>query len=544
MNPQVTEREMRFKGLPISEGVVRARVYVIEAETGVSIPLYTVDEAALEGEKERLRAALKLAVIQLDEIAVQVAERIGPSQANIFMAQKMMVEDVVLVEEIMQAITQSRMNAEAAVDRTLDGYESVLAEVDDEYLSERASDIGEIRRRLLDNLRQAGVSDPSVVSRTTFDLDEVRVIVARELTPSETVALDPEFTAGFLTERGGAGSHAAILARAMGIPAVSGIPRIHKKLTHGQEVLLNGTTGEVVLWPTAATLGGYPSIMRKRSRKMDAIEPVENLQVLANISLSTELQEVEDCLAEGIGLYRTEIEFLAMGRALTEDEQYARYAKVAKAMAGKPFYVRLLDLGGDKAATFLNMPTEENPCLGYRGARLLMGESELLIPQVRALARASAHGPIHIMYPMIVDVKQFLTLRALVAQHIEDLPHDNVQHGVMFEVPSACLEATELFAMADFACIGTNDLIQYLFAVDRNNDKVAYDYNPDKPVFWNLLKKLADAAKAAGKPLSLCGEIGGEPRYVPKLMELGIRTVSVSPRLVGMARLAARGKAR
>ena len=543
MNPTTTEREMRFSGLPISEGVVRARVFVAEKTATDAIPMYTLAPDDVDAEQQRLEDALKLAATQLEGIIEQVTERIGASQANIFMAQKMMVQDVVLVEEMMGGIKNDLLNAEAAVDRTLDGYESVLAEVDDEYLSERASDIGEIRRRLLDNLHEAGVSNPDAASRELFCLDEIRIIVAEELTPSETVGLDPEYTAGFITERGGAGSHAAILARALGIPAVSGIPRIHKKLTHGQEVLLNGTTGEVVLWPSESTLKVYPKLTEQRSRKLEAVDPVEGFQVLANISLATEVDQVSEAKAEGIGLYRTEIEFLAMGRALTEEEQYTRYTKVVQAMAGKPLYVRLLDLGGDKAATFLQMPQEENPCLGYRGARLLQGESELLIPQVRALARASAHGPVHLMYPMIVDVKQFLILRALVSQHIEDIENTNLKHGVMFEVPSACLEAEELFAMADFASIGTNDLIQYLFAVDRNNDKVAYDYTPDKPVFWNLLQTLVNAAQAAGKPLSLCGEIGGQPQYVPKLRAIGINTVSVSPRLVGMARLAAKSKA-
>jgi phosphoenolpyruvate-protein kinase (PTS system EI component) len=262
--------------------------------------------------------------------------------------------------------------------------------------------------------------------------------------------------------------------------------------------------------------------------------------VLANIGLTDDLESLEQVGAEGIGLYRTEFEILASGKLLDEETQYLRYRTVVEAMAGRPVYMRLLDLGGDKDAPFLSLTREDNPCLGFRGARLLLGRPDLLVPHVRALARASCHGPIHLTYPMIVDVDQFLVLRQRILQAIDDIQGHQLIHGIMFEVPSACLLADELMEVAAFGSIGTNDLIQYLFAIDRNNERVAGDFDPDKPVFWRLIGQIAEAAGRHGKPLSVCGEIGGQPRYLPRLIELGIRSVSVSPRQIGLARATAR----
>lgn len=530
--------EVQLSGLAVSEGVVYAQAVVLNPVTHRAVPYFRISESGVAHEMGRVQSAMSEAAHQLTELIAEVELRIGKAQANIFVAQRMMLEDATLNAEIMTAINTDRLNAEASISKCLDRYEKLLQQVDNEYMNERASDIGELRRRLLDIMLTKN-SNGNGAQRTSLS-DDFHIIVAADLTPGETVNLNTEKTLGFITEHGGAASHAAILARAMGIPSISGIHHIHNLINTGDYILLDGDTGDIFLNPTPETLSLYPTARRVAPQRARKVEPVSGFPVLANIGLTDDLSLLKQVGAEGIGLYRTEFEILASGRLLDEETQYVRYATVVEAMAGKPVYMRLLDLGGDKEATFLAIKREDNPCLGFRGARLLLGRPDLLVPHVRALARASCHGPIHVTYPMIVDVDQFLVLRQRILQAIDDIPGHRLVHGVMFEVPSACLLADELLEVAAFGSIGTNDLIQYLFAIDRNNENVANDYDPDKPVFWKLLGQIAAASRKHGKPLSVCGEIGGQPRYLPKLIELGIRCVSVSPRQIGLARATAR----
>lgn len=530
--------EQRITGLPVSDGVVLAQVHLAESAGHVHVPYYHIRDETVPAEKERLAAVLASAAARLEALVEKVTRRIGPAQANIFVAQKMMVEDETLHRQMFAVIEDQHLNAEAAVEKSLDAYESLLLELDNEYLKERASDIGEIRRRLLDLLTQTAQEEPERVDAGAFEGH--RIVVADELTPSETVSLDPQKTVGFITERGGPGSHMAILARALGIPAVTGIKNAPQLFSQDQEVLLNGSSGEVIVNPDEDTLSLHPAARTAATRRLRSVPPIKGITVMANLSVTAELPLIADAQAEGIGLYRTEYEFLSAGRILSEDEQYERYATVIKAMDGRPAYFRLLDMGGDKTAAFLDLPQQENPCLGYRGARLLLGNTDLFIPQARALARASRHGPVHVIYPMVVDLDQFLRLREIFRQYVRDIDAGEIHHGVMFEVPSACLAAREIFEVAEFGSIGSNDLIQYLFAVDRNNDLVANEYNPDRPVFWELLRNLASAAQDAGRDLSLCGEMGGQPAFLPRLLEIGITRISVSSRLIGLARITAR----
>lgn len=530
--------EIQLSGLSVSEGVVYARAVVLHPVTHRTVPWFRISKSGMAREKTRVTSAMAEAARQLAELIETVELRVGRAQSNIFVAQRMMLEDPTLHAEILDAIDREHLNAEAAIAKCLDRYEKLLQEVDNEYMSERASDIGELRRRLLDIMLAGNGTRPALEKQSLSN--EFHIIVAADLTPGETVTLNTEKTLGFITEHGGAASHAAILARAMGIPSISGIRHVHSLINTGDYVLLDGDTGDIFLNPSIETLSLYPTVRRVAPHRVRKVGPVPGFPVLANIGLTDELPVLEQVGAEGIGLYRTEFEILASGNLLDEETQYIRYATVVEAMAGRPVYMRLLDLGGDKDAPFLSLTREDNPCLGFRGARLLLGRPDLLVPHVRALARASCHGPIHVTYPMIVDVDQFLVLRQRILHAIEDIQGHHLIHGVMFEVPSACLLADELMEVAAFGSIGTNDLIQYLFAIDRNNERVAADFDPDKPVFWKLIGQIAEAARKHGKPLSVCGEIGGQPRYLPKLMELGIRSVSVSPRQISLARATAR----
>ncbi|MBL7140035.1 MAG: phosphoenolpyruvate--protein phosphotransferase [Planctomycetes bacterium] len=520
--------ETRFQGLAVSPGSAAGRVCLFRQAVHEDIPEYRVSGEAKEQERERLRDAMTKVAERLESLKQTVRDRLGPAEAEIFSVQRMILEDPALADQFMAAIDEGR-NAEIAVQRTLETYERRLLELESAYHSERAGDIGELKRRLLGELCET-TSAFICASEPYCQRGRHRVVVTEELTPALALELDAEDVLGLVTDRGGVTSHAAILARALGIPAVSGIPHVHDLVACGTEVLVNGDTGEVVIWPSAATVERFqakaPAVPR------GPVPPVEALAVMANISLAEEADIARRHLAEGVGLYRTEMEFFAAARLLDEDEQADRYRHVLRAMDGLPATFRLLDLGGDKPSPLFDFPDEENPSLGLRGLRYLLTRPHLLATQARALARASQDGPVRVMYPMVTSLAQFRRARALFDEATAGMAAGRIEHGPMFEVPSAVLEAPALLAEADFASIGSNDLLQYLFVVDRNNEHVADDYCPDQPVFWQVLRDLVRAAAEAGRPLAICGEMAADPQYLGRLIDIGIETVSVSVRLI------------
>ncbi|MFH1800821.1 MAG: phosphoenolpyruvate--protein phosphotransferase [Candidatus Omnitrophota bacterium] len=533
--------ETRFKGLPLSPGVAVARVCLFNERRHVSLPISNVTDKEVRSEGDRFRKALSFVREKLAQLIKEVEERIGKAEAEIFTAQKMILEDPVLIQRVTDHIRSKHFNAEKAVISSLDFFEGQLAEMDNAYIRERSSDIGEVKRRMLDALANLNPSF-QCESDSFCQKGKNRIVIAQELTPSLTMELNTDFIRGFVTDRGGVASHAAILARALRIPAVSGIPEIHDMIFCGTEVLVNGDTGEVMIWPSQKTLAEYPDLQREITGEVPTVEPVAGLKVFANLSLAKKVKEAVDHKAEGIGLYRTEFEFFAAGKVLCEVEQYDLYLEVLKTMKDKPVYFRMLDLGGDKTADFLKFPKEQNPALGLRGSRLLLGHPELFKNQARALARASRHGHVHVMYPMVIDIEQFRKLKKAFEEATSDIPQGEIKHGLMFEVPSACLDAEEILKEADFGSIGTNDLIQYLFAVDRDNEFVAYDHHPDRKIFWHLIHHVAHAAKKHRKPLSVCGELASNPVYTRKLLAAGIHAVSVAPRAITGLRIAIKNK--
>jgi phosphotransferase system enzyme I (PtsI) len=561
--------ETRFKGLPLSPGVAVARVCLFNERRHVSLPVTNITDKEVRSEGDRFRKALTVVREKLALLMKEVEERVGKAEAEIFAAQKMILEDPVLIQRVTDHIRSKNFNAEKAVISSLDFFEGQLADLDNAYIRERASDIGEVKRRMLDALTNLNPSF-QCENDSFCQKGKNRIVIAQELTPSLTMELNTDFIRGFVTDRGGVASHAAILARALRIPAVSGIPGIHDMIFCGTEVLINGDTGEVVIWPNKKTLEQYPDLQREAPEEIASVEPVAGVKVLANLSLAKKVKEALDHKAEGIGLYRTEFEFFSAGKILSEMEQYALYLEVLKAMKDKPnspsknskvnwtspgnplrkekrcqdkpVYFRMLDLGGDKTADFLKLQKEQNPALGFRGSRLLLGHPELFRNQARALARASKYSRVHVMYPMVIDLEQFRKLKKAFEEATEDIPQGEIKHGLMFEVPSACLDAEEILKEADFGSIGTNDLIQYLFAVDRDNEAVAYDHHPERKIFWQLIRHVALAAKKHRKPLSVCGELASHPAYARKLIAAGIRTVSVAPRAITGLRIAIKNK--
>jgi phosphoenolpyruvate-protein phosphotransferase (PTS system enzyme I) len=531
------DTETRLVGLSISRGVVLAKTCLFRQHRYDQVPDYPVAGEAIEGQKTRLRKAITVVSDHLLALQKVVASRIGPAEAEIFAAQAMIVGDPVLDQMMMETIDAGR-NAEAAIVQTFEAYEARLMKLDSAYLRDRASDLGEIKRRLLDVLCELKPSF-QCAGEPSCQRGKQRIVITEELTPAAAMELDSDEIMGIVTARGGRTSHAAILARALGIPAVSGIADVHELVSCGTEMIVNGDTGEVIVWPTEQTIALLAPIT-ERAAPEPPPERTEGLRVMANIGVAADVKEALAMKAEGIGLYRTEFEVALAGHLLNEDEQFTRYAAVLAAMDGAPVHFRLFDIGGDKPSPLFDFPREENPALGLRGARFLLARPDLLRPQARALARLAARRPVHVLYPMIVDLDQFRRLRQLFEEAVADLPRGQLHHGVMFEVPSAVLQAREILNEAEFASIGSNDLVQYLFAVDRNNERVAEDYTPDRPVFWQLIADLVRAAAEAGRPLSICGEMAADPRYLARLLALGFESVSVSARHIPGVRRAVR----
>jgi phosphoenolpyruvate-protein kinase (PTS system EI component) len=363
--------------------------------------------------------------------------------------------------------------------------------------------------------------------------------VGAEISASLPIETD-HHTIGYIVEKGGPNCHAVILARALGYPVIGNIRKLPGCIPPDAQILVNGDTGEVILDPTEETLSRYQSAFTAGGQSLHYSEPVPGLKVMANIEQSTDVRDAIAAGAEGVGLYRTEMELLVAGRLLSEAEQSARYSDVVRTMAGKPVCIRLLDLGADKTADWLVTTRQGDKVAEQRGARLLLAHPELLREQARALARASKYGPIHVLYPMIVDVGQFLALRALFDQAVADLQPHGLQHGVLFEVPAACLAARQIMQVADFGCIGTNDLVQYLFAEDRGGGgAAAHTCFENDALLWGLIQKLSRVARQAGKPMAICGELAGNPDLTGRILQSGIAAVSTSPSHIAKVRRAA-----
>lgn len=533
--------ETRLKGIPLSPGIAFGRACLYLGNTPVPGRDPQADPLR---EAFRLRQSLLSLGSQLEALARDAEARVGHENAQIFRAHRLMLTDETFQHRLFHAVEEKGCTAEKAVEKELNFYSAQLEAADSEYLQQRAHDIREIQQALLDRLNHAApcrrCRDVDFCSVRHCRLGNDHVLVGEELSASLPIETD-RYTVGYIVEKGGPTSHAVILARALQRPAVGNILQVSTVIPLAANVLIDGDTGEVIINPSAATLARYRPALAGAGQGTPVSDPVPGLKVMANIERSTDLHEVLAARAEGIGLYRTEMELLVEGRLLSETEQAARYTDVVRAMAGKPVYIRLLDFGADKAATCLDLSPQGDFRPGLRGAELLLACPELLHTQARALARASRHGPIHVIYPMIVGVNQFRELRARFDEAVANLQSSGLRHGVLFEVPSACLQAQRILGLADFGCIGTNDLIQYLFAADRTNGVLSSDTCLEtESVLWRIIQGLSRAAKAAGKPMAICGELAGNPDLTRRVIQAGISAVSTSPSRIADVRRAAR----
>ncbi len=528
---------MEFEGLAINSGRVLAPACLYSSNLHKSVDEYDIGEYEIDDELLRFENALKESSFDLENISLRVAEHVGSVESEIFLAQKHIMNDAAIIRQIKEIVRDTRKNVEAVIFEVYRNYEEKFRSMDNKYLRERVSDITEIRRRLLDNLKK---SKPAFFceGQRHCQRGAGRIIVAEEFTADMMAHMNFERVRGFATEHGGISSHAAIIARSLGIPAVTGIKNITEFAKCGQRVLVDGDRGRVYLDPTEAVVEKVISVVEVQATRKIIIATPKGMEVLANASMIEDVKLARTLNADGIGLYRTEIDFIMADRLLSEEEQYDKYKAVSDEMGDRVVTFRLLDVGGDKPLPFLRIQKESNPYLGWRGARFLLGNPDIFGMQINALAKVTKHKKIKIMVPMVIDDKQYgMVVDAIreVGMSMDIVP-ENLTIGAMFEVPSACIQAKKIMKMADFGSIGSNDLIQYLFAVDRNNEQVSADYNPEHPILWDILDSLAEAARLHKKPLSICGEMAGREGMVDRLLETGITSLSVSPRLIPQVR--------
>jgi phosphoenolpyruvate-protein phosphotransferase (PTS system enzyme I) len=536
-----TKGEKLFRGIAVSAGICRGKILVLDRAQHV-ITRRALPDPEITAEISRFEKALVQTRQQISEVQRKVVENMGAKEGDIFDAHLLMLEDQTLVDEVIRAIREQRINAESAFHEVSERYAAALAGVNDEYLRERASDMRDLTTRVLDNLLQ-------VKEQVDFhSLTEPCILVGHDLSPSMTAQLDRKLVLGFATDIGGKTSHTAIIARSMGIPAVVGLKTASEEFATGDYALLDGYNGTVIVRPTDQTLFEYGQLSRIKASLEEKLREIQKqpavtldgkfIHLSGNIENLNDIEAVIANGAEGVGLFRTEYLFISRDSLPSEEDQYQVYRQVAAALKPHPVIIRTLDLGGDKFASHLQLAKEVNPFLGWRAIRFCLAQPELFCAQLRAILRASAVGNVKLMYPMISGLDELNQANALVEKCKSELrtskiPFDeNMDIGAMVEIPSAALIAGALAKRVNFFSIGSNDLIQYTLAADRTNEKVSHLYEPTHPAIIRLIKMTVDAAHQHGIWAGVCGEIAGDPALAPLLIGLGVDELSAAPPVV------------
>lgn len=532
-----------IKGIAASDGVAIAKAYLLVE------PDLTFDKnekvTDVEGEVAKFNSAIEASKVELTKIRNNVEVQLGADKAAIFDAHLLVLDDPELIQPIQDKIKNENANAATALTDVTTQFVTIFESMDNEYMKERAADIRDVSKRVLSHILGVELPNPSMI-------DESVVIVGNDLTPSDTAQLNKEFVQGFATNIGGRTSHSAIMSRSLEIPAIVGTKSITQEVKQGDMIIVDGLNGDVIVNPTEDELIAYQDKReryfadKKELQKLRDADTVTvdgvHAELAANIGTPNDLPGVIENGAQGIGLYRTEFLYMGRDQMPTEEEQFEAYKEVLEAMGGKRVVVRTLDIGGDKELSYLNLPEEMNPFLGYRAIRLCLAQQDIFRPQLRALLRASVYGKLNIMFPMVATINEFREAKAILLEEKENLKNeghdisDDIELGIMVEIPATAALADVFAKEVDFFSIGTNDLIQYTLAADRMSERVSYLYQPYNPSILRLVKQVIEASHKEGKWTGMCGEMAGDETAIPLLLGLGLDEFSMSATSILKAR--------
>lgn len=532
-----------IKGIAASDGVAIAKAYLLVE------PDLTFDKnekvTDVEGEVAKFNNAIEASKVELTKIRNNAEVQLGADKAAIFDAHLLVLDDPELIQPIQDKIKNENANAASALTDITTQFVTIFESMDNEYMKERAADIRDVSKRVLSHILGVELPNPSMI-------DESVVIVGNDLTPSDTAQLNKEFVQGFATNIGGRTSHSAIMSRSLEIPAIVGTKSITQEAKQGDMIIVDGLNGDVIVNPTEDELIAYQDKReryfadKKELQKLRDADTVTvdgvHAELAANIGTPNDLPGVIENGAQGIGLYRTEFLYMGRDQMPTEEEQFEAYKEVLEAMDGKRVVVRTLDIGGDKELSYLNLPEEMNPFLGYRAIRLCLAQQDIFRPQLRALLRASVYGKLNIMFPMVATINEFREAKAILLEEKENLKNeghdisDDIELGIMVEIPATAALADVFAKEVDFFSIGTNDLIQYTLAADRMSERVSYLYQPYNPSILRLVKQVIEASHKEGKWTGMCGEMAGDETAIPLLLGLGLDEFSMSATSILKAR--------
>ncbi|HFN9456352.1 TPA: phosphoenolpyruvate--protein phosphotransferase [Staphylococcus aureus] len=532
-----------IKGIAASDGVAIAKAYLLVE------PDLTFDKnekvTDVEGEVAKFNSAIEASKVELTKIRNNAEVQLGADKAAIFDAHLLVLDDPELIQPIQDKIKNENANAATALTDVTTQFVTIFESMDNEYMKERAADIRDVSKRVLSHILGVELPNPSMI-------DESVVIVGNDLTPSDTAQLNKEFVQGFATNIGGRTSHSAIMSRSLEIPAIVGTKSITQEVKQGDMIIVDGLNGDVIVNPTEDELIAYQDKRecyfadKKELQKLRDADTVTvdgvHAELAANIGTPNDLPGVIENGAQGIGLYRTEFLYMGRDQMPTEEKQFEAYKEVLEAMDGKRVVVRTLDIGGDKELSYLNLPEEMNPFLGYRAIRLCLAQQDIFRPQLRALLRASVYGKLNIMFPMVATINEFREAKAILLEEKENLKNeghdisDDIELGIMVEIPATAALADVFAKEVDFFSIGTNDLIQYTLAADRMSERVSYLYQPYNPSILRLVKQVIEASHKEGKWTGMCGEMAGDETAIPLLLGLGLDEFSMSATSILKAR--------
>ena len=525
-----------YKGTGASPGIALGKALVIE-HSELVIEKKTIEN--IDKEIQKLESAVKVSKEELTKVKEKALAELGEHEAEIFEAHLLVLEDPELIGSAISKIRDEKVNADYALNEIKEIFVAMFESMDNEYMRERAADIKDVTNRVLRHILGIKVVDLA-------ELDEEVVLIAHDLTPSDTATMNKNMVLGFLTDIGGRTSHTAIMARTLEIAAVVGLNDITKKVKDGDYIVFNGDTGEVIVNPDEETKAKYASLKEEFEEYRKYLELLKgqasittdgrHVELAGNIGSPNDVEGLIKNDAEGVGLYRTEFLYMDKEDSFpTEEEQYEAYKAVLEGMNNKPIVIRTLDIGGDKELPYFEMEAEMNPFLGYRAIRLCLDRKDIFKTQLRALYRASVHGKLRIMFPMISSLEELLDAKEVIKEVLKELDAENIAYsndvevGMMIEIPSAAVISDVLAKHVDFFSIGTNDLIQYTCAVDRMNQKISHLYNQFNPAVLRLIKMVIDNAHKEGKWVGMCGESAGDQRMIPILLGFGLDEFSMSP---------------